>query len=681
MPVKRPTEAQTAFSQARSATRQLLESLAPSPPSQGFGGFVGDLRNQLLEIDPNVSTEGIPDFGFRAKLSRMDTPQEREKSLTDKLGKEGWGLDTFGHYMVKPEGLKRLGLPPSDKPVRIDEPSLTRYDFADLSGEAPALGGALTGAALLAATGGAAWPVAVPLMGLATAAGKATGELIEEQRGENLQTFPQVAADVGIEGLFGAAGEGAMRGLLMPFGRKVMAPQAHRMTPEGRALTKEAQEIGAQPTITQITRAPLLGRIQSMVDLIFGGNPAAVKNAAALNAEIKRIRTSVFSGKLSSSQVGAAVKADIGTARKALGRWAETISDGIDKLTGGLAVVPTRQLREAAGEVLDLLPKHKQTGKALFTAPETSASLGNIISGLDDFVTVGEMTRITGRLWNAVDDATIIPGVSSHDARQLWRAARKTFDDAGDFAGTTRTPRVTVEGRPYTETQYNVRQSLANKPEVVEAIKTFKTQYASKIKEFGSALVKRIMRDPKFAGALEPEQVVSGMFRKGLHTPLARVMKLLSPETKNKVRAIAMDDVLASISARTDDPLISVFTGKNFLNALDGYGHATLKAIFGATKASELFRLGRVTSLVTGRMKLSGGIVAANIALHPIRNLGKLVQLRILSKFMNSKTGIKWLTEGIRAPRTRAGISALARTMVQSQALLDEHTRETEVAQ
>ena len=85
--------------------------------------------------------------------------------------------------------------------------------------------------------------------------------------------------------------------------------------------------------------------------------------------------------------------------------------------------------------------------------------------------------------------------------------------------------------------------------------------------------------------------------------------------------------------------------------------------------------------MVTGRMKLSGGIVAANIALHPIRNLGKLVQLRILAKFMNSKTGIKWLTEGIRAPRTRAGISALARTMVQSQALLDEHTRETEVAQ
>ena len=76
---------------------------------------------------------------------------------------------------------------------------------------------------------------------------------------------------------------------------------------------------------------------------------------------------------------------------------------------------------------------------------------------------------------------------------------------------------------------------------------------------------------------------------------------------------------------------------------------------------------------------MSGGMVAATIAVKPISHLPLLVRLNILSKMMNSKTGMRYLTEGFEAPRTRKGMDALARLYTQAQILAEDHTQEVDL--
>jgi hypothetical protein len=610
-----------------------------------------NIRNEIFEIDPSVSSAGVPDFGVRARLSRGDIMQEREQGLAENLGAGGYGKDVYGAYVATPSGMEHLGLPATDRPVRIDEPWLTRHDFADISGDAPAMASSLGALALAPFTGGGSL-AAMLLAGGGSMLGKTLGETGEYMAGENLQTLPEVATDVGMEGIYGGAGEGVMRYALQPLGRKAMAPHAKSMTPEKTALAQEAVDIGGRASPSQITSAPILGRFEGMMNQIFGDR-LAEKNSRALNAEMDRLRNVTYPTNVSASEVGAAIKSDISTARTAVSTWAKATTARLDELTGGTAVVPTARLKEVAAEILDRLPKDQRTGKPLFSSAETQSAVDDILGGLPDHITFSEMTETVGRLWKAVDSDTIIPGVASHDAKQLWLAAREGFEGATAPAGT-------------------------NAKVVQDAIASFRTTYKDRIDMFDNALVSRIMRDKKFASALEPEQIVNATFSKGTTAPLKRVMALLDGTTVEKVRRLAMDDILGAISSRTDDPLIDIFQGKAFLNNLDKYGKPTLEAMFGKKTTQELYRLGRVTSLTTTRRGMSGGLVAANIALHPLRNVTKLLRFRILSKIMTSPNGVKWLTVGLDAPKTRAGANALARVAVMAQSLLNEHTRETE---
>ena len=338
--------------------QKLLESLgrkAAKPLGRGVRNLK-DLRNDLTRTDTDFDQSGGPHYGLRAGLSRMDTPEERRDYLDKHVGLKGWTQDRFGSYALTPVGMDRLELPHKDKPVLIDEPwKLTRYDIADLTGEAPAIAGG-TAAALL--TGGAGVIPGLLSAAAGTMVGKAGGEIVEQLQGENLQTFSQVAGDVAVEGLMGAAGEGIFRGVLAPIGRKLMAPNASRMTPERVALTKQAQELGTQPSITQIARPPLMGRMQSMINMIFG-DPLAVKNAAAINKEMSRLRTGVSPHGVARQSVGERIAKDISRSRRALSRWSGQVSGKIDEMIGGYPVVPTRQIKETAKDILDSLPRKK----------------------------------------------------------------------------------------------------------------------------------------------------------------------------------------------------------------------------------------------------------------------------------------------------------------------------------
>ena len=631
---------------------ELRESLAPPVPelqpapkpgtAEKFTGRALDLARDLVGYDEGFDQSGVPDLGFRAKFSLLDTPKERQVWLTGTVGKQGWTQDKYGNYALTKSGMEKLGFEGGDKPTVIDEPMPSRYDIADIAGSAPAIAGGV-GAGMMAS--GVGMLPGMALTGLGVALGKAAGETAEGLAGMNIQTPGEIATDVAVEGAYGAAGEGIFRGILAPTGRKILAPYAKRMTPEARQLTKEATEIGARPKATQVTRPPLLGRMQSMTDRIFG-DPLAMKNAEALNAEVARLAKGA-GPKATAREVGEHLVHDIKRARGALSRWAGIVTSKIDDMTGGAEVVPTKGLKASATDIVDALPKTAE-GVPTLTPPELLASLSQI-SDLPENVTVGQMQAITQRLWDAVDDTTIIPGISGRHARTLWKSATQTYDDIADDT-------------------------------IRKAVQHFRNRYRIKINRFDNALVKRIMLDPKYAGALAPERIVESVFKKGAVRPLRQLKNVVTPGKWAEVRRAAMDDILSNISRRSDDPLVEIFAGKNFLNALDGYGKDTLQEMFGAETTKQMYRLGSVTQFVTQRQAQAGGLVAAHIALHPLRNLGRLVQLNVMSRFLSTPFAMRWLTEGLEAPNTRAGAAALSRAAAYTAVLAEQHTQEPQFA-
>ena len=650
-------------------------------------GWRERIKGALFARDPEIEYTGVPHFGLRAGLSRMDTPEERERYLTEQVGQEGWTQTRYGQYALTPGGMEQLGVlsgrtPPGmerahtlfgDRPVTIEEPGITRYDVADIAGSAPSILGGMAGATLggpLGFLGGAA------LAGLGAAGGKGYGEAVEALRGENIQSPGQVAADIGTEAALGAAGEGVYRGVLAPIGRKLMAPQASRVTPEARELQRQARELGAQANVQQVTKAPILGRTQSMMNRILG-DPLQEQNQKALNAELQSLKQAAGPRAKGQMALGEQIKADIQRSRQALARWSNSLYGEIETMTGGNPVVNTRLLKARAQEIRDALPRREitetvpgevspivgATGQPIETAaPKTLTRQGapvltsaearlelDGISQLPEQVTIGQMQRMSQRLWDMIDNNTLVPGISSRDARLMWKASRKSLLDI-------------VETAP---------------KETRGLLQAANTQYANQIKQFDDALINRIVRDPKYAGAIEPERVVGAVFRKGEGAKVNRVMRLLPEGTKANIRRSAMEDILRSAIGRTDDPLVDIFTGKNFMNTLDGYGRETLNAMFGRDLTNRLYRFGGVTQFISQKSAQAGGLVAAGIALHPWRNMGRLIGLGIMSKVMNSPAGLKWLTEGIEAPNTRKGMAAITRLGTQIQALSEEHTRET----
>ena len=225
--------------------------------------------------EPGIDySTGIRDVGLRAGLSRQDTEEERAQFLNKQFGKDNWFKDHFGAYIVKPEGLDKIKQPHYGLPVAFDEQRNTLMDFADFAGDAPTIAGATV--AGLASGGIGALP-AIGLVGLGAAGGKGYQETAEALMGENIQSTPETAKMLAEEFAYGATGEAVFRGALRPLGRKLMAPEVKRMTPTARKLAQEALEIGAKPSISQISKPPILGRTQSMMNRIFG-DPNAEHN-------------------------------------------------------------------------------------------------------------------------------------------------------------------------------------------------------------------------------------------------------------------------------------------------------------------------------------------------------------------------------------------------------------------
>jgi len=172
------------------------QSILPEvPPS--IRGPAQEMYNMLNRRQVGVDYfTGVEDTGFRADFSKMDTEPERAHFLDKKVGKENWGRDQYGSYVVSPQAMEKLGLEHRGYPVALDEHRFTVQDIADYRGDAPTIAGAVTAGIL---TGGMGFVPAVALTALGAAGGKGIGEAVEALQGENIPTGLEVGKDIAEE--------------------------------------------------------------------------------------------------------------------------------------------------------------------------------------------------------------------------------------------------------------------------------------------------------------------------------------------------------------------------------------------------------------------------------------------------------------------------------------------------
>ena len=227
--------------------------------------------------------------GLRAKLSFMETQEEKENLLKNLVGEEGYIKDSEGRLALTEAGQISQGMESVGKNLVIEDEGFSARDFADFAGLVPETVGAVAGA-IIGAPG-------IVTSGLGAAGGAALGqsaeEAIEGMLGLQKQSLGEVAIDVAKEaalaGTLDVAGNiiiragktligGAIKGAKSIKGTsqidEAVGVTGETVAEQGLRITKE----GGLPSYQAVGANPFLSRIGGVAGNISDTKEQAVNN-------------------------------------------------------------------------------------------------------------------------------------------------------------------------------------------------------------------------------------------------------------------------------------------------------------------------------------------------------------------------------------------------------------------
>ena len=427
---------------------------------------------------------GVNYKGLRSKLGRAETSEEKDKVLRDlfdsirgvttaedqeavlenKVGNEGFTRNTKGQLAITPKGLEDLGLDVKQRKLAdgtvidlntiIDEKGTTTGDFADFSGIAGPIIGALTFLSpqarvingLRALFGGNQVLARMFASGTGSAVGKAAEEeIFDTQQGFQLQDRDDLNNLYKTEFFLGSIGQGIGEGIGGAYGLLLgrKAPQGDvRLLAQGnkgrvvtdvmaldRRLGRDATEREIRAAIkrgevnmldykfipSQATlKKQLPGRSQQIAEQVLG--PARAKEANAylfgnLNQLLKAVDIhDIASGKYISEATKGSLDEQIQAARNALNLEEQTVTKVLNQLL--------KDVQEDAFNVGDMtkLQGLEEVGK-------------NIIETLQ--AARGQVIGTLGKKYDAVDTLfeklMVVPANASVEEKLVAEAIRDTI--------------------------------------------------------------------------------------------------------------------------------------------------------------------------------------------------------------------------------------------------------------
>jgi len=258
------------------------EQLKRFRASQNRGSSLGMTKpKSFAELSQSVSgkDEQMFDYttgaggGIRSALSFMETAEEKENLLRQKVGESGFAKDSEGRLALTPEGQAKLGYEPIEKNLVIEEEGFRLRDIADVAGLAPETIGSIIGGIIGAPTliGGA----------VGAGAGAAGGQLLEEAIESALGLQQQSKTDV----IKQAATEGAIAGTVdlvtmgtFKAGRALIQGAGKGASAAARAMGQGERQLGQ----AQAEQALRIMNEGGMPSYEAAGMPAAISRASQI---------------------------------------------------------------------------------------------------------------------------------------------------------------------------------------------------------------------------------------------------------------------------------------------------------------------------------------------------------------------------------------------------------------
>ena len=120
-----PQEQLRKFRESQLSPQELLQKFRAQSKNNPFG----EKAKTFEELEAASVGQDRENFdyktgakaGIRAALSFMETPEEKENLLKQKVGSSGFTKDSKGRLALTPEGQKKLGYDPINKNLIIEE--------------------------------------------------------------------------------------------------------------------------------------------------------------------------------------------------------------------------------------------------------------------------------------------------------------------------------------------------------------------------------------------------------------------------------------------------------------------------------------------------------------------------------------------------------------------------------
>ena len=170
------------------------------------------------------------------------------------------------------------------------------------------------------------------------------------------------------------------------------------------------------------------------------------------------------------------------------------------------------------------------------------------------------------------------------------------------------------------------------------------------------------------------EQAIDAVFRPKSSNLTGQVLKHFedSPEIINAIKTKAMEKLLRA-SIDSSDNFNIIYSGANLNKTLDKFGVANLRTMFGKELTDDLFSFARQLNLISQGKGKKGGLVAANLALAPLRKgvgaIPELLTLGVVSRMLASKNVLKYLSLGLQG-NTGKGIKNATENFVRAKSAI-----------
>jgi hypothetical protein len=511
--------------------------------------------------------------------------------------------------------------------------------------------------------------VAAPFVGAAIGGpgGKAYDQLARRITGEHMslerirdEQF-QAAISETINEVLGQ-GAGALANKLMAPGAKTLIPDAPRLSvklseaakripaEEAAKLTPKARRLlqrrGVYLSAAQATESRTIDLGEAVLEnaLLGGEGLFQLKNVlqpAALRQMTKEMSERFWKEageRMSSTEVGELFLETLVQKKGVQSKMANVMYSHLDEVAGDAVRVNMQPVKKLAQETLDAASKSKGLGSS-----SAIRKLSKKVMQWDDVVNFRAAHEMRSNLLEEVRKLEVPLGQKAPKLRRVTDLLAHQTDRAMSKAA-----------KEYDATKPGVdlygEWRLAN-----NFVKKTKKELSAPIIE---SAVKWAQKNP--------EKVSQQIFRPNATRQIAAVKKVVGTKTFNSLRASWLDSLFSKI-AKPDVHTVGTETetlmGMRFADAINSMGDDTLRVIFDdpghLAAVRDLARTAQIVQKPTGSgaaiwVKLAQ--MGAIVGLAGFRGEAKMADLGVIAvpgvagRIMSSRTGAKWLSEGLRLP-------------------------------